>query len=1121
MKKSFKVLSVLLALIFIFAQFSVIYGEEADETEETEQDNITAVDRVAGIELSGNRVKTTNCSVSTTRLGIQYVDGRTAYVREESTAFSFLNINLKDDYWYSEEPQRVKITVEYKDMPNASFSVHYNSPTNGNWAYKDPVQCYGTNEWKIYEVYIDDFAPSKGLEYASTSDICIISKGWNMSGNQPVVLGDVLIEENVTEHAVEVSAENGYTGRIFDYGSSDEMTLKFENMLKSEAKASAEYEIYNNEGRKLYEGSIPEFFVDKRVSEEKVINTGVSECGTYTLKLETVSIVDDIEEVYERDFEFSVVRTQKPGDKDFEMAGVVGHFTRSTSGMQEGIKIIDRIGVSSVREEINWNDYERVPGVYKRSDIQKENSEALREADIKDMILMINANENYNGHTGDKTFLDDENEIKAFGEAAKQAVLNEADEKTEYIEILNEWNIRSFNPNGLGQDVYIKYLKSAYEAIKSVNSDIKVVGGTYAGYDVGSIRTFLQLGGLAYCDALSYHPYQTQSISLERAKSETETTRQMMLEYAGEIKPIVLSEFGWSTAKDHPQSMIEENRRKAFPMYNIYAYANEYIEKIYLYDLACDGNSETEREHNFGLLKFNSGHNALVATDTFVTYAAMNNLIQDAKPQSKIEKDGIYAYQFSQRDGKKLASLWTTNKSDSIALDLGVNEILMYDMYGNLLDTIKSDNGVFTFDLSDEIVYIQGDFKSFEEVTPIIYQESAAMVALSNDAFSFILHNESKKDLKVRLDYDEQIFTLNNIDYLPSGKIAVNMNVADVPVSTKHIKVTLYDEAGVYYIGKAKIDITDERIKIDFVCQQESEENDKRWIVAVNFKNVSQYLPVSGKCYISQPTEYAQEIRKFTNLAPGTERQINLNMPEMLVKRPVELAVAVELDNGERFENVTKLDFTTALYTEEKPVIDGVKSETELWNETALLAEDREEKFTAYSGGAWRGKQDCSMVYRMLWDEDNLYLFIIEKDDIFAQNEIPSNMWNGDSIQFGILEKTSGIEAQTFTEICIALTKSGPQIYRHSSNGGKAVSEVSNFEGAILRNNGETVYEIAIPWSELFNDDFKPEIGKTYGFSLLVNDNDGDSVRHGWLNYNDGIGSVKDSLLFGNLTLLK
>lgn len=1118
MRKLLKGLALLLVLSSAFAQFPVIYGEEASVTE---QEDIATEDRVAGLEFSGGKVKTTNCSVSTTRLGIKYVDGRAAYVREESDAFSFLDIDLKDDYWYSEEPQRVKITVEYKDMPDASFSVHYNSPTNGNWAYKDPVQCEGTNEWKTYELYIDDFAPSKGLEYASTADICIISKGWSMYGNKPVVLGDVHIEENVTEHTLEVSAENGYAGRIFDYGSSDEMTLKFENMLKSDAKASAEYEIYNNEGRKLYEGSIPEFSVDKRASEEKVINTGVSECGTYTLKLKTVSIVDDIEDVYERDFEFSVVRTQKPGDKDFEMAGVVGHFDRPTSGMKEGIKIIGRVGVSSAREEIVWNSYESIPGVYKLSDTEKENLEALYKEDIKNMILFSGANVNYNGNTGDKMYLDDENEIKAFGEAAKQAVLNEANEKTEYIEILNEWNIRSFNPNGLGQDVYIKYLKSAYDAIKTVNSDIKVVGGTYAGYDVGSLRTFLQLGGLEYCDAVSYHPYQTQSISLDRIKSETETTRQMMLEYAGEVKSIVLSELGWSTAKDHPQSMIEEDRRKAFPMYNIYAYANEYIEKIYLYDLVRDGNVETEREHNFGLLKFNGGHNALVATDTFVTYAAMNNLIQDAKPQSKIEKDGIYAYQFSQRDGKKLASLWTTNKADSVALNLGVNEILMYDMYGSLLDTIKSDNGVFTFDLSDEVVYIQGDFKSFEEVTPIIYQESAAVEALSNDSFNFILHNDSKKDLKVKLDYDVQIFTLNNIEYLPSGKIAVNMSVADVPVSTKHIKVTLYDEAGVYYIGKAKIDIADERIKIDFVCQQESEENDKRWTVVTKVKNVSQYLPVSGKCYISQPPEYAQEIRKFTNLAPGTERQINLNMPEMLVKRPVELAVAVELDNGEKFEQTIKLDFTTALYTEEKPVIDGVKSKTELWNETALLAEDREEKFTVHSGGAWRGKSDCSLIYRMLWDEENLYLFINNKDDIFSQNEVPSNMWNGDSIQFGILEKTSGIEAQTFTEICIALTKSGPQIYRHSSNGGKSVSEVSDFEGAILRNNGETVYEIAIPWTELFNDDFKAEDGKTYGFSLLVNDNDGDSVRHGWLNYNDGIGSVKDSLLFGNLTLLK
>ena len=38
----------------------------------------------------------------------------------------------------------------------------------------------------------------------------------------------------------------------------------------------------------------------------------------------------------------------------------------------------------------------------------------------------------------------------------------------------------AFNSTGLGQDVYIKYFKAAYEAAKSVAPDIKIVAGGYA-----------------------------------------------------------------------------------------------------------------------------------------------------------------------------------------------------------------------------------------------------------------------------------------------------------------------------------------------------------------------------------------------------------------------------------------------------------------------------------------------------------------------------------------------------------------------------------------------------------------------------------------------------------------
>lgn len=1122
MKKKIKFIALMLISGLILFNFNVMSAENLTEMEQMTREQIENKKRIAGVDFSDNKENKTNCTVYTSNISTQVVDGRMAYVKN-STSNAFVDIDIDDDYWYSEEANRVKITIEYKDMPGACFSVHYNSSDGSNWAYPGTFNTQGTNEWKTYVVYLDDFAPSLPLEYGS-GDIRIRSAGWHGYATNPLCYGKILIEENVGEYKLEVSANNGYVGRIFDYGGSDEMTLDYENMHEDIMKASGSYEILNNEGRKISSGEVPEFSLGKREKVSKKINIGALNCGTYTMKLQTSSFIGNTEESYEREFEFSVVRTKKKDDKNFEMAGAVAHLNQYTSGLEKSIEVMSRIGVSSVREEITWNDYEKTPETYVLADKSRKHLRSMWDKGIKNMVLFYGANTNYAPTGGMNDFHDDEDEIKAFGTAVKQAMLNEVSkDMTEYIEVLNEWNLSTFNPIGLGQEVYIKYLKAAYEAAKSVNPDIKVVAGSYAGFDQGSLRTFLQSGGLQYCDVLSYHPYQGNRISLDTVTSQTETARQMMMEYAGEVKPIVLSEFGWPTADGDKDSITEEQRRRAVPAYYLYSYANEYIEKIYYYDFVRDGIDRTAREHNFGLLKFNEGHNDMAATDTFVTFAAMNNLIQDAKPAGKIEKEGVYAYQYQKRDGKKLASLWTMGRTERVALDLGVNEILMYDMYGTLVDTLKSENGIFTFDLSDEIIYIQGDFKSFKVADPIIYQKEPVVNALTKDAFNIVLQNGTKKDLKVRLDYDDEIFAVRDTQYLSSGEIVVEIDVADIPKSTKHIDIALYDESGVYYSGKVKVDVTSERLKINFDCKQQDEKNDRRWVAATTIENISQRVPISGKCYISQPAEYAQEVRRFSNIAPGAVRHINLNLPEMVVKRPEYLTITVELDNGEKFEETIKLDFTTALYTEEKPIIDGVKSKTELWNKTAVLVEDRKDRFDVYSGGEWRGTTDCSLIYRMLWDLENLYFFINVKDDVFSQNEIPSNMWNGDSIQFGILERLSGIEstANTFTELCIALTKEGPNIFRHSSCGGKPVSKITDFEAAILRNQGETIYELAIPWAELFNEDYKVKPEVRYRFSLLVNDNDGDSVRHGWLNYNDGIGTVKNSQFFGDLTLRK
>ncbi|MNO01013.1 hypothetical protein D3C81_2210460 [compost metagenome] len=61
---------------------------------------------------------------------------------------------------------------------------------------------------------------------------------------------------------------------------------------------------------------------------------------------------------------------------------------------------------------------------------------------------------------------------------------------------------------------------------------------------------------------------------------------------------------------------------------------------------------------------------------------------------------------------------------------------------------------------------------------------------------------------------------------------------------------------------------------------------------------------------------------------------------------------------------------------------------------------------------------------------------------------------------------------------------------------------------------------MAIPWSALLLAGMTPAPGSDFGFSLLMNDDDG-SGRRGWMEYMSGIGSSKDPDAFGDLLLVE
>src|SRR5690606_1983045 len=91
----------------------------------------------------------------------------------------------------------------------------------------------------------------------------------------------------------------------------------------------------------------------------------------------------------------------------------------------------------------------------------------------------------------------------------------------------------------------------------------------------------------------------------------------------------------------------------------------------------------------------------------------------------------------------------------------------------------------------------------------------------------------------------------------------------------------------------------------------------------------------------------------------------------------------------------------------------------------------------------------------------------------------------------------------SYVELGAGLGAQGAAVQRFSGSGG-AVPEAT---ASIVRDEerGRTEYRIELPWSVTGID---PE-ARTFGFSVLVNDADGDG-RTGYLEWGSGIGASKD-----------
>ncbi len=1042
---------------------------------------------------------------------------------DQSNIFIF----LEGPYWKDAPQKRMAITIEYIDTEKASIGVHtstdFHKLQTPVSTELDAVRTTGSGEWKTVTYYLEDFEDNSiRLRVPSIQPFI------GVPNKAPI--GNIFIEENMSETPLAINAEAEFPGRIFRYGDSEALKVSYENTFNSAIDTEIKYTIKNYEGRAVYSGSIEPMHLESGQTETGEVPTGVTERGTYTVEF-AISVTGEKGEksVFTKSLKFSVIDAIEEGEPRNALVGVCdGISDNFYGGGYSGAEQLAMLPIGAVRlGGLDGISVEPSKGTYVDPTLADRKYHGDNSVEI--FALAYQMPSWYNGGREAGAYPNTDEAHRGYANyAAYLAKLPYVDT----IEMFNEWNHSGFSILDQSADGYLEYCKVAYPAIKAAakeaGKEVKVLAGGCAGFAANWLERFIKLGGLDYCDGLSYHPYQYRSFDYKSFREQTEQVEAWMKEYHGATKPITLTEMGIPEADDKETTnagYTHWNKMRSLPGMYIMAQHMDAFDTIYYYNMHSTGYGPDQREPGFGLFEFvgNSHGNKLAAQDVAITFAAYMDKLTGTKPGRKIElnDDTTLAYEFEKENGEKIAALWTSVQHSTLGINLGIREVKVYDQFGNYKETLCSDDGCFDFDLTDEILYIEGNFSSFEEAESDISLSTGVAEGVVGDRISFSLEDAKKRNLKTELDYDADIFTFEDYDILHDGKITYKAKLKDGVTGRYHIGVKLLDENGktVYYARPA-VEITTEMIQVSMDASQISKNNDRRWVVDVDIKNLSATKTLSGTVSILEPAEF-QGKRSFSELLPGDTRTVKINLPEMVVKRPQQMVINVELDNGVVKELNQKLDFTSAKKVQQKPTIDGKIDKGE-WNST-LLAEDRESRYTTLINGTkWGGISDLSVTHRVMWDEDNFYMMAVVKDNVHHTEQTDfSTMWQDDGIQFGILEnkeETLDSASLSFTELCISANPTGDKIYRHSSASGKGVGLVENYELKIGRENGSTIYEMRIPWTELLSDDHKAKEGDEYAFSFLINDNDGGG-RKGYMYYNDGIGGDKLPSLFGKLRL--
>jgi len=338
--------------------------------------------------------------------------------------------------------------------------------------------------------------------------------------------------------------------------------------------------------------------------------------------------------------------------------GVGVHLSGGKRDLERSLAMLQEAGVTSFRDDAPWESVEVTPGRL----VVPERWDALVDAatakGLSPLVILDYGNRFYD--RGDKPI--SPAAVEAFARYVEALVGHFRGRVTRY-EIWNEWdNTTGHTTRGSPAD-YVRLVARAYERIKALDPTSQVLAGAVTAEGLrdppagsGFLSTAIRQGLLSHTDALSVHTY----IHCRRAAAPEDWFRWMLEvqarleELAGQRVPLYITEMGWPSLEGHcGVSELQQGRYLARLL--LLARALDFVRGLWWYDLQDDGTDPSDREHHFGLVRWD-----MTPKPAYAAMASLAALVQQSSGLGLpvVEPDGLWKMRLRTPD-REIWAVWS------------------------------------------------------------------------------------------------------------------------------------------------------------------------------------------------------------------------------------------------------------------------------------------------------------------------------------------------------------------------------------------------------------------------------------------------------------------------------